>query len=390
LCGHRCAPPNSGHRIQTRRRNFLDQLTVPIVLAPLAGGPSTPELTAAVSDAGGFGFLAAGYLTVSALRERLERTRTLTDAPIGVNVFVPGTPASSQAVDAYAAKLANDARNAGVDLGTARFDDDDWAPKLDLLTAWPMPVVSFTFGCPERDVIDRLHDAGSEVWVTVTRPSEALHAVGVGADVLVVQGAEAGGHRASFRDDLAEDLADGIGLLSLLQLVRGHVGVDVPLVATGGISTGAAIAAVLVAGAVAAQLGTAFLRCPEAGTAPAHRQALAGDAPTAMTRAFTGRLARGIRNRFLDEHSAAAPAAYPELHHLTAPLRQAGRTAGDPAVVNLWAGQTFQLGRELPAAQLVRALAGEVRAAFRQAGERLGAAASAGPEEEVSADDEPA
>jgi nitronate monooxygenase len=229
-------------------------------------------------------------------------------------------------------------------------------------------VVSFVFGCPEPEVIDRFHDAGSEVWVTVTRPEEARRAVDSGADAVVVQGAEAGGHRASFRDDPDADVG-GIGLLSLLQLVRAEA--EVPLVATGGIATGAAIAAVLAAGAAAAQLGTAFLRCPEAATAAVHRQALADHAPTAMTRAFTGRLARGIRNRFLDRYSVDAPAAYPELHHLTAPLRQAGRAAGDPGLVNLWAGQTYELGRQLPAGELVRALGEEARAALQHARERL-------------------
>jgi nitronate monooxygenase len=350
--------------VSLRHDLLLDRLAVPIVLAPLAGGPSTPELTAAVSNAGGFGFLAAGYLAASALAERLERTRTLTEAPIGVNLFVPGTPAPARAVDAYAARLADDAR---------------WAAKLELLIATPVPVVSFTFGCPEPELVGRLHGAGSEIWVTVTRPDEARVAVDAGVDALVVQGAEAGGHRASFRDDPAEDVTGGIGLLSLLQLVRAQA--DLPLVATGGIATGAAIAGVLVAGAAAAQLGTAFLGCPEAGTAAVHRQALTGSAPTAMTRAFTGRLARGIRNRFLDRHSAAAPAAYPEIHHLTAPLRQAGRTTDDPGLVNLWAGQTYELGRQLPAGQLVRMLAEEARAALQQTHERLGAPAGAAAEE---------
>jgi nitronate monooxygenase len=359
----------------------LDRLAVPIVLAPLAGGPATPELTAAVSNAGGFGFVAAGYLAASVLAERLERTRTLTGAPIGVNLFVPGASASPQAVDAYAAKVVDDARQAGVELGAARFDDDDWAAKLELLLATPVAVVSFVFGCPEPEVIDRFHDVGSEVWVTVTRPEEARLAVDSGADALVVQGAEAGGHRASFRDDPAADPVGGIGLLSLLQLVRAQT--EIPLVATGGIVTGAAIAAVLAAGAAAAQLGTAFLRCPEAATAAVHRQALADHAPTAMTRAFTGRLARGIRNRFLDRYSDDAPAAYPELHYLTAPLRQAGRAAGDPGLVNLWAGQTYELGRQLPAGQLVRTLGEEARAALQRAREQLGPPAG-GPSEERS------
>jgi nitronate monooxygenase len=349
---------------------ILAEMPVPIVLAPLAGGPSTPELAAAVSGAGGLGFVAAGYLTAAVLAERVEQTRALTTAPIGVNVFVPGAAAADPGLAAaYAATVANDARAAGISLGTPRFEDDEWELKISLLTEVPVPVVSFTFGCPDPDVIGALHGAGSEVWVTVTQPAEARQAVRAGADVLVAQGAEAGGHRGSFRDDPAEDLAGGIGLLSLLQLVRAAT--DTPLVASGGISTGAGVAAVLAAGAAAAQLGTAFLRCPEAGTTEVHRRAVAGGGPTAMTRAFTGRLARGIRNQFLSDHSAGAPVAYPEIHHLTAPLRQAGRTAGNPDLVNLWAGQTNELSRELPAAQLVTVLADEARVATRSALDRL-------------------
>ena len=349
---------------------ILDRLSVPIVLAPLAGGASTPELTAAVSNAGGLGFLAAGYLTAPALKERIDQARALTGGPLGVNVFVPGRPSDPDAVRAYPATLAEDARGAGVGLGEARYEDDDWAAKIELLAAERVPVVSFTFGCPDRDVIDRLHQAGSEVWITVTTPDEARHAVGAGCDVLVLQGIEAGGHRAAFRDDPA-DVCDGLGLLSLLQLVRASVGV--PLVAAGGIITGAGIAAVLAAGASAAQLGTAFMRTPEAGTADVDRKALASDAPTAVTRAFTGRLARGIRNRFIDRHTAVAPSAYPEVHYLTAPVRRAARAAGDPDLVNLWAGQAHQLGRDIPAAQLVRDLAAEAQAASRQATQRLSA-----------------
>jgi len=350
---------------------ILDRLGVPVVLAPLAGGPSTPQLAAAVSNAGGLGFVAGGYLTAATLAQRLRQTGALTSAPIGVNLFVPGHPAAPGPVEAYAASLAAEARDAGVDLGVPSFEDDDWAAKLTLLAAAPAPVVSFTFGCPDLTVIGDLHRAGSEVWVTVTTPAEARHAAGLSADALIVQGMEAGGHRASFRDDPA-DVADGLGLLSLLQLVRADV--DVPLVAAGGIGTGAGVAAVLAAGAAAAQLGTAFMRCPEAGTAEVHRQALAGTEPTAVTRAFTGRLARGIRNRFLDRHSAGTPAAYPEIHHLTAPLRAKGRAAGDPGLVNLWAGQTYPLGGEIPAGQLVLALADQALAAARQAAERLSAA----------------
>jgi nitronate monooxygenase len=350
---------------------ILDELAVPIVLAPLAGGPATPELAAAVSNAGGLGFLAAGYLTDAALADQIARVRALTSAPLGVNLFVPGKPAPPGDVADYATILATTASEAGAELGEARFDDDAWTVKLDRLTADPLPVVSFTFGCPERSVIDAVRAAGSEAWVTVTTPADALVAAGAGADVLVLQGGEAGGHRSSFTDDPAEDSSGGFGLLSLIQLVRSQTAL--PLVAAGGITTGSGVAAVLAAGAAAAQLGTAFLRSPEAGTSAVHRAAVATATPTAMTRAFTGRLARGVRNKFMVDHDLDAPLAYPEVHYLTAPLRAAGRAAGNPDLVNLWAGQTHELARELPAGQLVELLAAEARSAFAAATARLGA-----------------
>jgi nitronate monooxygenase len=347
---------------------ILDELAVPIVLAPLAGGPTTPQLAAAVSNAGGLGFLAAGYLSAGQLGAKIKQARELTSAPLGVNVFVPGGPASPGAVADYAAAIAAEAHQAGVELGQARFDDDDWSAKLALLTAEPPAVTSFTFGCPDPAVVAALQATGTEVWVTVTTPAEAALAAAAGADALVLQGSEAGGHRASFTDDPADDAGGGFGLLSLLQLVRSHT--TLPLVAAGGISTGEGIAAVLAAGAAAAQLGTAFLRSPEAGTSHLQRTAVAAGTPTAMTRAFTGRLARGIRNQFLADHTHHAPAAYPEVHYLTSPVRAAGRDSGNPDVVNLWAGQTHELSRELPAADLVAALMTGARAALRAAASR--------------------
>ena len=344
---------------------ILDRLSVPIVLAPMAGGPSTPQLAAAVSNAGALGFLAAGYLSAEALAGQIAAARELTAAPLGVNLFVPGSPAPAGAAAEYARQIAAVAAAAGVELGQPRYDDDAWQAKLALLTGDPMPVISFTFGCPDQSVISTLHGAGSEVWVTVTTPAEAEYASAAGADVLVAQGSEAGAHRGSFTDDPGADASGGYGLLSLLQLVRARA--NLPVVAAGGLSTGAAIGAVLACGARAAQLGTAFLRSPEAGTAQVHRDAVAAPGETAMTRAFTGRLARGIRNRFLDEHSQAAPAAYPDVHYLTAPLRAAARSAGRPDLVNLWAGQTHELAGALPAAELITRLMAEARSALAAA-----------------------
>jgi nitronate monooxygenase len=346
------------------------QREVPIVLAPLAGGPTTPELAAAVSEAGALGFLAAGYLTADGLREQIRQARALTSEPLGVNVFVPGPESEPALVAGYAAAIAADAEAAGAVLGEPRFHDDDWDAKVALLTTDPLPVTSFTFGCPDAAVITALQAAGSEVWITVTTPAEARIAAAAGADALIVQGNEAGGHRGSFTDDPADDATSGLGLLALLQLVRSEV--SLPLVAAGGIATGAGIAAVLAGGAAAAQLGTAFLRCPEAGTSRVQRDAVATATPTALTRAFTGRLARGVRNQFLDAHTASAPAAYPEVHFLTSPLRAVGRSSGNPEVVNLWAGQAHELSRELPAADLVAALMSEARTALRAAASQFG------------------
>jgi nitronate monooxygenase len=310
-----------------------------------------------VADAGAFAFLAAGYLTADSLAERLSVVRTLTTRDIGVNLFVPGHPADPRLVADYADRLAPEAERLGISLGEPRFDDDDWAAKLEVIESEPVAVVSFVFGCPPKAVMNRLHRHGAEVWVTVTSPAESAAAEAAGADVIVAQGIEAGGHRGTWRNEATT--RPGLGLLALVQLVRAHS--QIPIVATGGIATGRAIAAVLAAGADAAALGSAFLLCPEAGTTDVHREALRGTAPTALTRAFTGRMARGIKNRMLDECSGSAPCAYPEVHHLTAPLRQAGRVQGDADVVNLWAGEAYELARELPAADVVAALVAELR-----------------------------
>ncbi|WP_378737026.1 nitronate monooxygenase [Nocardia brasiliensis] len=339
---------------------IIDDLNVPIVLAPMAGGPSTPELTVAVTEAGGFGLLAAGYLSAADTAARITATRALTGAPFGVNLFVPGPAAPAAAFADYLAELAREHP-----VGDAKYDTDDWDAKLDLLVADPVAAVSFTFGCPSAAEIARLHAVGSEIWVTVTSAAEAAVAVERGADVLITQGAEAGGHRATFVDRPEDDATDPLSVLALLQLLRAAT--DRPVVATGGISTGAGIAAALAAGAAAVQLGTVFLRCPEAGTNPLHRAALSSDTPTMLTRAFTGRRARGLRNRFMVEHSATAPAAYPEIHYATGPLRAAARTAGNPENVNLWAGQTHSLAPELPAGELVRKLAADTKSALNAA-----------------------
>lgn len=346
---------------------ILDRLPVPVVLAPLAGGPSTPELAAAVSRAGGLGFLAAGYLSVEELERRLEAARALGARSLGVNLFVPGEgPARPEAYAAYLERLRAWAAERGEELGQPRWEDDGFAEKLELISdRHAVEVVSFTFGCPDLATVQRVHRSGAEVWVTVTSAVEAGRASTAGADVLVVQGVEAGGHRGSFAADGEEQL----GLLPLLALVRAAE--PALLVAAGGLGNGASVAAVLAAGAAAAQLGSAFLLCPEAGTAPAHREALRRPTGTVLTRAFTGRTARGIPNSFIAAHEPAAVEAYPEIHHLTAPLRRRAREAGRAELINLWAGEAHALARELPAEELVRDLAREAAQALEQASARI-------------------
>ncbi|MBB6171980.1 nitronate monooxygenase [Nocardiopsis mwathae] len=337
---------------------IFDGIGVPVVAAPMAGGASTPELVAAVNGAGGIGFLAAGYRTAESMAEQIAKTRTLTSRDFGVNIFMPdrGSAVPETQVAAYRERIAPEAERLGAAPGPAEWRDDDYSAKLDALLASPVPVVSFTFGCPEARDIALLRAAGSAVVVTVTTPAEARIAVEAGADALCVQGAEAGGHQGSFVDDQERT----VPLLDLLTEVRAAV--DVPLVAAGGITGPEGVRAVLSRGAVAAQLGTAFLRCHECGASATHKQALADArfSETAITRAFSGRRARGIVNRFLRTHGEAAPGAYPQVHYLTGPMRAAAAKAGDADTLHLWAGIGFRSAAEAPAAEIVARIAAEL------------------------------
>ena len=338
----------------------LRSLEYPIVQAPMAGGPSTPALAAAVGEAGGLGFLAAGYKTPEAVADDIAQLRIASDAPFGVNLFIPPTEkAVPQVVAAYAQTLAADAERHGVTLGDPRFDDDAYAAKLELVIRERVPLASFTFGSPAPETVTALHEHGIAVWVTVTSPEEAALAHDAGADALVAQGTEAGGHRAYFSDAGEHE---EYGLLVLLRVL--HTRPSPPLVATGGLMDGAGIAAALVAGASAVQLGSAFLLTPEAGTALPHRARVAAPGITRLTRAFSGRTARGIVNRFMDEHDADAPSAYPQVHHLTSPLRAAARGTGDADAINLWAGQGHAHAQARPAGEIVRTLAADAAQAL--------------------------
>jgi nitronate monooxygenase len=334
---------------QGRPKFLLDLMRHPLVVAPMAGGPSTTELVIAAAGAGALGFLAGAYKTPQAMAAEISTVRAKTAEPFGVNLFVPGTPyPDARALTGYLGSLGDDGP-----LSEASWDDDGFEGKLAALVADPPPVISFTFGCPAAEVISALRAAGSVVVVTVTSPGEAAIAAAAGADALCVQGFEAGAHRGTFVNDDAP--GRDLGLLSLLGQAAAVTGL--PLIAAGGIMGPRQVRAVLAAGAVAAQCGTAFLRCPESGAHPLHKAALVDPryTATALTRAFSGRPARGLVNRFMLDH-ADAPPAFPEINNATRPLRAAAAASGDTERMSLWAGQGYRSAVELPAGEIVERL----------------------------------
>lgn len=352
----------------------LPTTPTPIVLAPMAGGPGTPELVAAVGSAGALGFLPSGYVDVDTLRTNIDVVRSRIGGSFGVNLFVPAAPDAErlQRAEQYVARLAAWAETVGMQPDRPAYTDDHYTDKLSLLVEQRTRVVSFTFGLPDQEAVDALHDVGSSVLVTVTNPEEASAAVARGADGLVAQGWEAGAHQGGWLDS-----AEHWSVLPLLQSLVEQV--DTPLVAAGGIATGRAVAAVLTAGAQAAMLGTAFMRCPEAGTAPSHAAALHGSGPTLMTRAFTGRPARALSNELASRFDAVAPDAYPEVHVATSRMRADARSRDHTDRYHLWAGQAHALARAVPAADVVATLDGEARAALQRATLSWGAGAPAKP-----------
>jgi nitronate monooxygenase len=345
------------------RPGVLDVLRRSVVVAPMAGGPSTSELVIAAAGAGALGFLAAGYKTPAAMAAEIAAVRAGTDGPFGVNVFVPSPPsADAGAIADYVASLRASAEAAGASLGEATWDDDGFEGKIAALLADPPAVVSFTFGCPPSETIAALRQAGAVVAVTVTSPGEAAAAAAAGADALCAQGYEAGAHRGSFGGD--GPAGRDYGLLSLIGEIAAVTGL--PQIAAGGIMGPRQVDAVLAAGAVVAQCGTAFLRCPESGAHPVYKAALADPryTTTALTRAFSGRWARGLVNQFMVQHTDA-PAAYPEINNATRPLRAAAAARGDPERMSLYAGQGFRAATDRPAGEIIDRLCGGPRGSQR-------------------------
>jgi nitronate monooxygenase len=340
------------------------KITHPIFQAPMAGGGDTPELVAAVSNAGGLGFIGAAYLTRQQIMASAPAVRERTARPFGVNLFAPvaSSMSSGSAKNALAAVTPY-----FVELGLAAPEmpqqpSISFEEQLTAALGSGAAAISFTFGELPANTIQAIKARGVLAIGTATTVEEAVALEKSGVNAVVAQGSEAGGHRGTFRGDFGAAM---VGSISLVPQIVDAVGI--PVIASGGIMDGRGIVAALALGAAAVQMGTAFLTCDEAGAPEAYKNAIldAHEDQTRITRAFSGRPARGIVNRFMTEVEQAEEDAilpFPLQNVLTRSLRQGAAKQGRAEFLSLWAGQAARLARRQSAADLVARLAREIDA----------------------------
>ncbi|AKJ32175.1 NAD(P)H-dependent flavin oxidoreductase [Caldimonas brevitalea] len=337
---------------------LIDRLGIrhPVMLAPMGGEAACAELVAAVSEAGGLGILGAAYMAPTRITEVIAQIRSLTSQPFGVNLFCPQRWQPEEALtQGYAQRLARFHAELGLPPAQVpeRFEES-FDAQFDAVMAARVPLFSYTFGDLGLERTRALQAQGAVVVGTATQVREAVQLQASGADAVVAQGAEAGAHRGSFLGERDEGL---VGTIALVPQVVDAV--QIPVIAAGGIADARGVRAAQVLGASAVAVGTAFLLADECPIAPAYRDALrsAHESDTVLTRAFSGRWARGIANRFTRDMAAAPLPPFPIPNALTRPLRQAAARSGQAQFMSLWAGQAVTLARPMPAAQLVAALA---------------------------------
>ncbi len=341
-------------------------LRLPVIQAPMAGGPSSQELVAAVCAAGGLGSFGFAYTQPEDMKRQVAWVRAKTDRPLGINLFVAPLPSPIEAGAQRGALDAVAAYYAELGLPAPPPVMPPYAPDLEAQLAAVeelRPRVFTThFGALAPEKVSALQKRNILVGSSATCIAEAKRLQELGFDFVIAQGGEAGGHRGTYLRDPQDALT---GTLALTRLIVRAV--KIPVVAAGGIMDGAGIAAVLALGAQAAQLGTAFLPCPESGAPEVHKKILlsASEDETRITEKFSGKPARGIANRFMKEMQLAPQLAFPAQNAVTAKLRAASAKAGKPDFVSLWAGQAAPLSRALPAAELVARLEAETTEAIR-------------------------
>jgi nitronate monooxygenase len=343
-------------------RDFLKVLNIqhPIIQGPMGGGPSTPELVAAVSNAGGLGSLGAAYLTPDQITAAIQRIKSLTDKPFQVNLFAGGWNAHAHADPRPMLELLTEIHHTlGLPPPAPPLPKPDPFPEQfeAVLDAQP-PIFSFTFGIPNPDAMARLKQRHIVIFGTATTVVEARLLADARVDVIIAQGAESGAHRGTFAGSFESSMVPTLDLVRSITAV-----VDLPVIASGGLMDGRDIAASIAAGASAASLGTAFLVSAESGAPQAHKQAIltAAKDTTVITRAFSGRPARGLPNAFIKKlvgrENAILP--YPFQNALTRAMRSAAARQSNAEFLSLWAGQGVARARAMPAAELVRRLVAE-------------------------------
>jgi nitronate monooxygenase len=348
-------------------------LSIPVVLAPMGGDPSTPELVAAVSNAGGLGSLAAAYSSAERIQQDITKVRELTTRPFAVNLFSPQAQLPlKDSVDVVADFLRPYHERLGLtapELPKKPIEDFD--EQLDAVCKAAPPVFSFTFGLLPPQATDRLKAQGTYLMGTATTVEEAKQLQQTGVDAVIAQGSEAGAHRGTFAVPAEQALVGTVALIpQVVDAVR------IPVIASGGIMEGRGIVAALALGASAVQMGTAFLGCKEAGTSVVYREALmqGREDQTTLTRAFSGRMARGLSNEFIERWNASGleHLPYPWQNAFTQPMRRAAANAKQGGLLSLWAGQGVGMLRETSAVQLMRELGEEIQQAWSKLKDQLG------------------
>jgi nitronate monooxygenase len=329
----------------------LLKIEYPIIQAPMAGGITTSKLVAEVSNAGGLGMVGAGYMTPIQIREQVNEIKQLTMEPFGINLFVPTEIAYTESEIKTANQLLQPIRNQlqlhqdhHINIPTSEHIVETFNEQIKVVIEERVPICSFTFGVPSEEMIAKLKTNGIILIGTATTVEEAIEVEKSGMDIVVVQGSEAGGHRGNFISQSQDSL---IGLMSLIPQVVDHV--SIPVIAAGGIMDGRGLMAALCLGAKGVQMGTAFLTCIESGAHQIYKEAImhAKEDQIVLTRAFSGKYARGIKNKFIsemDKHEDLLP-DFPVQNALTQPIRKASSSQQNVDYLSLWSGQSPRLAK---------------------------------------------
>jgi nitronate monooxygenase len=345
----------------------LLKIEYPIIQAPMAGGITTSKLVAAVSNSGGLGMIGAGYMTPMQIREQIREVKQLTSNPFGINLFVPNEFHVTENEITSAQKKLNQIRKhlnlepkENMDIPTVTDVFNNFTEQIQVVIEEKIPICSFTFGIPSKQVIAELKQYNIILMGTATTVREAVENEKAGIDLVIAQGSEAGGHRGSFSNGDQESL---IGLMSLIPQIVDTV--SIPVIAAGGIMDGRGLQASICLGAKGVQMGTAFLTCVESGAHPVYKESIlnANESDTVLTRSFSGKWARGIKNEFISEMNDFEPSLpeYPIQNTLTQDIRKTSSSQNNPAFMSLWSGQSPRLAKYQTVESLIKAVISEVK-----------------------------